>query len=100
MHCWQDSGIDQGFSQGPPFFVREILDRIGPYPGGAIPYIGTARICPNPVLNIMVYPDHRWYEYEQILSILGPDSGMKFFEPAIFSKKLITEKISLKKFVG
>ena len=73
------------------FFVREILDGIRANAGGAYML---------PVLNIMVYPDHRWYEYEQILSILGPDSGMKFFEPAIFSKKLITEKISLKKFVG
>ena len=59
-------------------------------------YIGTAGICNNPVLNIMVYPKHRWYE-----QIMIPEfSGMKFFEPEIFSKKfqfkfLITEKIQV-----
>ena len=52
----------------------------------------------------MVYPDHRWYEYEQILSILEPDSGMKFFEPAIFSKKfqfkfMITEKLQVPRLI-
>ena len=47
-------------------------------------------------LNIMVYPKHRWYE-----QIMIPEfSGMKFFEPEIFSKKfqfkfLITEKIQV-----
>ena len=56
----------------------------------------TARLCNNPVLNIMVYPKHRWYE-----QIMIPEfSGMKFFEPEIFSKKfqfkfLITEKIQV-----
>ena len=56
----------------------------------------TAKLCPNPVLNIMVYPKHRWYE-----QIMIPEfSGMKFFEPEIFSKKfqfkfLITEKIQV-----
>ena len=56
----------------------------------------TAGLCPNPVLNIMVYPKHRWYE-----QIMIPEfSGMKFFEPEIFSKKfqfkfLITEKIQV-----
>ena len=56
-------------------------------------YILRAGICNNPVLNIMVYPKHRWYE-----QIMIPEfSGMKFFEPEIFSKKfqfkfLITEK--------
>ena len=50
----------------------------------------------HPVLNIMVYPKHRWYE-----QIMIPEfSGMKFFEPEIFSKKfqfkfLITEKIQV-----
>ena len=59
-------------------------------------YVGTAGVCPNPVLNIMVYPKHRWYE-----QIMIPEfSGMKFFEPEIFSKKfqikfLITEKIQV-----
>ena len=59
-------------------------------------YILTAGIWPNPVLNIMVYPKHRWYE-----QIMIPEfSGMKFFEPEIFSKKfqfkfLITEKIQV-----
>ena len=59
-------------------------------------YVGTAGICRNPVLNIMVYPKHRWYE-----QIMIPEfSGMKFFEPEIFSKKfqfkfLITEKIQV-----
>ena len=58
--------------------------------------IGTAGVCNNPVLNIMVYPKHRWYE-----QIMIPEfSGMKFFEPEIFSKKfqfkfLITEKIQV-----
>ena len=48
------------------------------------------------LLNIMVYPKHRWYE-----QIMIPEfSGMKFFEPEIFSKKfqikfLITEKIQV-----
>ena len=56
----------------------------------------TAGVCNNPVLNIMVYPKHRWYE-----QIMIPEfSGMKFFEPEIFSKKfqfkfLITEKIQV-----
>ena len=59
-------------------------------------YILTAGVCNNPVLNIMVYPKHRWYE-----QIMIPEfSGMKFFEPEIFSKKfqfkfLITEKIQV-----
>ena len=72
------------FSQSPTFFVREIFDGIGAYPGGDY-------ICS---LNIMVYPKHRWYE-----QIMIPEfSGMKFFEPEIFSKKfqfkfLISEKI-------
>ena len=62
--------------------------------------IGTAGVCRNPVLNIMVYPKHRWYE-----QIMIPEfSGMKFFEPEIFSKKfpleiqikfLISEKIQV-----
>ena len=58
--------------------------------------VGTAGVCNNPVLNIMVYPKHRWYE-----QIMIPEfSGMKFFEPEIFSKKfqfkfLITEKIQV-----
>ena len=48
------------------------------------------------LLNIMVYPNHRWYE-----QIMIPEfSGVKFFEPEIFSKKfqikfLITEKIQV-----
>ena len=63
------------FSQSPTFFVREIFDGIGANAGGAY-------ICSNPVLNIMVYPKHRWYE-----QIMIPEfSGMKFFEPEIFSK--------------
>ena len=36
VHCWQDSGI---------------LDGIGPNPA-----------VPRSTLNIMVYPNHRWYE--------------------------------------
>ena len=58
--------------------------------------IVTAGVWRNPVLNIMVYPKHRWYE-----QIMIPEfSGMKFFEPEIFSKKfqfkfLITEKIQV-----
>ena len=59
-------------------------------------YILTAKLCNNPVLNIMVYPKHHWYE-----QIIIPEfSGLKFFEPEILSKKfqfkfLITEKIQV-----
>ena len=80
------------------FLSVKYLTGLGHIPAVTIyaAYIGTAGIWRNPVLNIMVYPKHRWYE-----QIMIPEfSGMKFFEPEIFSKKfqfkfLITEKIQV-----
>ena len=76
------------FSQSLTFFVREIQYLMGLLQTPAVTTytvdVGTAGVCNNPVLNIMVYPKHRWYE-----QIMIPEfSGMKFFEPEISSQKI------------